>query len=70
MDAKPKGAPQNEDMHGLAAFRAAIQRQEGQFMRGATVILNPPKDLKLTDNQRIATALQDRNASGQFVKKE
>jgi hypothetical protein len=29
---------------GLDAFRRALAPQEGQFMRGATVILNPPKD--------------------------
>ena len=67
----------NEDMSGLAAFRAAIQRQEGQFMRGASYIMNPPKDLtdvpgerKESDGERVAKALLERNAKGQFVKRE
>ena len=75
----------NEDMSGLAAFRAALAPQEGQFMRGATWIMNSPKDVsgkparspnpgpkvkKETDNERIAAALMARNAKGHFVKKE
>lgn len=58
----------NEDMSGLAAFRAALERQEGQFMRGATYIMNSPKEL--TDGEKVAQALLDRNAKGQFVKRE
>jgi len=75
----------NEDMSGLAAFKAALKPQEGQFMRGASYIMNSPKDLawkpgradektpaekKPTDNERIASALLERNAKGQFVKRD
>jgi hypothetical protein len=75
----------NEDMSGLAAFRAALKPQEGQFMRGASYIMNEPKDVAwksdphapernsskvATDNERIASALVERNAKGQFVKQE
>lgn len=65
----------NPEMCGLDAFRAALQRQEGQFMRGASYIMNPPKDLKVTEggdtnNQRLAGALLGRDAKGRSVKKE
>lgn len=60
----------NEDMSGLDAFRAALQRQEGQFMRGATYIMNSPKTLKISDGEKVATALLERDAKGQFVKRE
>ena len=66
----------NEDMSGLAAYRAALKPQEGQFMRGATYIINPPKDFsdkpsrspnRAIPSKEIAKALLDRNATGQFV---
>lgn len=61
----------NEDMSGLDAFRAALVRQEGQFMRGATYIINSPKDLaNESDGDRVAKALLERNAKGQFIKRE
>lgn len=62
----------DEDNFGLEAFRQAIQRQEGSFMRAATVIGNPPKDLNTddTDNNKIADALMNRDPLGRFVKKE
>jgi hypothetical protein len=68
----------NDDMSGLAAFRAALKRQEGQFMRGATLILNSPKDLSTVPHQSagkqlsqdVASAILERNASGQFIKKD
>jgi len=68
----------NEDMSGLAAFRAALEPQEGQFMRGASYIMNAPKDLKWKparspnkvepDMERIARCVQERNAQGRFTK--
>lgn len=63
----------DEDNFGLEAFRSAIQRQEGTFMRAATVIGNAPKDLYNeveTDNNKVADALMKRNPLGQFAKKE
>lgn len=44
-------------------------------MRGASYIMNPPKDLKVTeggqsDSEKVASALVERNAKGQFVKKD
>jgi hypothetical protein len=61
----------NEDMSGLDAFRAALNRQEGQFMRGATYIMNTPKDLKTeSPGETVAKKLLERNASGQFIKRE
>lgn len=54
---------------GLEAFKQALARQEGGFMRAATVILNDPKDLKQTDNERIADGVARRCAlTGQFKK--
>lgn len=67
--AKDRPGHFNEDMSGLGAFKAALQRQEGQFMRGATLITNPPKDLKTSDNERIAGALRD-HTTGQFKKQD
>lgn len=64
----------DKDNFGLEAFRQAINRQEGSFMRAATVIMNEPKNL--SDNESVASALAnhnalpDRNARGQFVKKD
>jgi hypothetical protein len=70
----------NYDPTGLAAFKAALRPQEGRFMRNATWIMNKPKDYgpsvetlttihkKASDNVRIAAALIERNAKGQFVK--
>lgn len=59
---------------GLEAFEAALRPQEGQFMRGATHILNPPKDLlwkpsrspnsATSDADRTAKLLQDYLAAG------
>lgn len=80
-DKKPPGA--NEDMYGLEAFRRALAPQEGAFMRGASVIMNAPKDLgwkpskspnpstpkKPSDNERLADVLMRRNPLGQFAKK-
>lgn len=62
----------DKDMFGLAALKAALQRQEGGFMRAATYIEGPKKELtvKETTNERTAKALLDRNAAGQFVKKD
>jgi hypothetical protein len=63
---------------GLEAFRQALARQEGSFMRAATLILNPKKRLTSHpisergvkgDSERIATALTERNAKGQFARK-
>ena len=65
----------NEDMSGLAAFRAAMKPQEGQFMRGASYIMNSPKDMadkpsrspnRAIPSREVAKALVERNASGQF----
>lgn len=58
-------------MSGLDAFRAALTRQEGQFMRGATYIMNTPKDLATESaGDKVAKALMERNAKGQFLKRE
>lgn len=70
MDMRDRPGHFNEDMSGLDAFRAALQRQEGQFMRGATYIMNSPKTLKISDGEKVATALLERDAKGQFVKRE
>lgn len=53
---------------GLEAFQAALAPQEGQFMRGATYIMNKPKDLTskpsrspnapVSDHDRLAEAIQ------------
>lgn len=70
--AKDRPGHFNSDMSGLDAFRAALTRQEGQFMRGATYIENAPKNLKTaepTTNERIAGALRD-HVTGQFQKKD
>lgn len=71
--AKDRPGHYNADMSGLDAFRAALTRQEGQFMRGATYIENPVKNLKTadkpSDNERIAGALRD-HVTGQFQKKD
>lgn len=61
---------------GFHAFRDALKPQEGQFMRGATWIMNEPKDLSdkpsrnpnASASEGIAKALLERNAKGQFVK--
>ena len=77
--AKDRPGHFNEDMSGLAAFRAALKSQEGQFMRGATYILNAPKDMedkpsrspnRAIPSREMAKALVERNASGQFVSRE
>jgi hypothetical protein len=74
--AKDRPGHFNEDMSGLAAFRAAMKPQEGQFMRGASYIMNSPKDMsdkparspnRAIPSKEVAKALLDRNASGQFV---
>ena len=74
--AKDRPGHFNEDMSGLAAFRAAMKAQEGQFMRGASYIMNAPKDMsdkparspnRAIPSREIAKALVERNASGQFV---
>lgn len=70
--AKDRPGHFNDDMSGLDAFRAALTRQEGQFMRGASYIMNTPKNLKTaepTDNERIASALRD-HVTGQFKKQD
>jgi hypothetical protein len=63
---------------GLEAFRQALARQEGSFMRAATLILNSPKRLTSRpisdrgsqgDSERIAKALTERGADGRFVRK-
>lgn len=65
---------------GLLAFQDALKPQEGAFMRGATWIMNAPKDFSdkphrspnkpVSDNERVASALLQRNAQGRFVKGE
>lgn len=63
---------------GFQAFADCLKPQEGAFMRGATWIMNTPKDMadkpsrspnKQSDNERVATALLERNALGHFVKR-
>lgn len=64
---------------GFHAFRDALKPQEGQFMRGATWIMNDPKDLadrpgaasdtKESDNQSVAQKLLDRNPDGTWKKR-
>lgn len=69
------------DPYGFAALKAALQPQEGRFMRNATWIANSPKDYgeynvtpnaspskKKSDNERVGRALLERNAKGQFVR--
>lgn len=59
----------DKENFGLEAFRQALTRQEGGFMRAATVILNEPKDLKQSDNERIAEGVARRcTMTGQFKK--
>ena len=74
--AKDRPGHFNEDMSGLAAFRAALKSQEGQLMRGASYIMNAPKDMsdkparspnRAIPSRDVAKALMERNASGQFV---
>lgn len=64
---------------GLQAFRDALEPQEGQFMRGATWIMNAPKDLSdkpsrspnpPSASETIAERLLQRNASGQFLPRD
>lgn len=53
---------------GLEAFQAALAPQEGQFMRGATYIMNAPKSLTgkpsrspnapMSDRDRLAASIQ------------
>lgn len=60
----------DKDNYGLDAFRQAINRQEGSFMRAATLIFNAPKSLNTeTDNESVARKLQARCAeTGKFTK--
>lgn len=55
---------------GFRAFQDALKPQEGQFMRGATWIMNDPKDLASKPAGRPATSegmarrLLERNPDG------
>lgn len=62
---------------GFKAFQDALKPQEGQFMRGATWIINDPKDLSdkpgrningTTENSRIAHKMLERNPDGTWKK--
>lgn len=61
---------------GLQAFKDALAPQEGQFMRGATWIMNEPKDLSgkpsrsPNPSQDLAEKLLERNAKGQFLPRD
>lgn len=64
---------------GLQAFRDALKPQEGQFMRGATWIMNEAKDLTGKPARSpnvnnasgdVAQALLERNAQGRFLPRE
>lgn len=67
---------------GLQAFKDALEPQEGQFMRGATWIMNTPKDREVLASkphraeqapslgEKVARALLDRNAKGQFIERD
>lgn len=59
---------------GFRAFQDALKPQEGQFMRGATYIMNAPKDLSDKPARREATStgiarkLMERNPDGTWKK--
>lgn len=63
---------------GFQAFKDALAPQEGQFMRGATWIMNAPKDLSdkpsrspnASPGDKVAEALLERNAKGQFLPRD
>lgn len=61
---------------GFKAFQDALKSQEGQFMRGATWIMNEPKDMadkparSPNPTEKIAEALIKRTAGGQFAKRD
>lgn len=64
----------NADMYGLAALKAALKPQEGIFDRRVTYLEGPSLDRmartqskdKETDNNRVAKAIQNRNADGTY----